>query len=163
VDEDRLKRKLDDFAKLWLAHDGLWFQAVEQKYGIKAAIELDGVAWSQFSPVEAKRIMERCGIKVGGGIESLIKALPERLYGLLNKQEVLEADDKHAIFVMKTCRVQDARRRKNLNPFPCKDVGIIEYSEFAKAIDPRIQTKCLHCPPDEYNGEFWCKWEFTIK
>lgn len=162
MDEDRLKRKLDDFAKLWLAHDGLWFQAVEQKYGIRAAIELDGVAWRRFSPIEARRIMERCGIKAGGGIDSLIKALPERLYGLLNKQEVLEADGKHAVFVMKTCRVQDTRRRKNLNPFPCKDVGIIEYSEFAKAIDPRIQTECLHCPPDEYNGEFWCKWEFTI-
>jgi hypothetical protein len=27
-----IKDKLiEDFAKLWLAHDGLWFQAVEQK------------------------------------------------------------------------------------------------------------------------------------
>ncbi|OQX91707.1 MAG: hypothetical protein B6D58_06700 [candidate division Zixibacteria bacterium 4484_95] len=162
MNDERLKNKLADFAKLWLAHDGLWFQAVENKYGIEVAIELDGVAWSKFSPIEAKRIMNRCGLKPGGGIDSLLKALPERLYGLLNKQEVLEADDKHAVFVMKTCRVQDARHKKNLKPFPCKEVGIIEYSEFAKTIDPRIQTKCLHCPPDKYNGQFWCKWEFSI-
>ena len=25
---------LDDFAKNWLAHDGLWFQAVEKRYGM---------------------------------------------------------------------------------------------------------------------------------
>lgn len=159
---DKNDDKLKDFAKLWLAHDGLWFQVVENKFGLEAAIELDKEAWSKFSPLEAKRIMKRTGIKQGGGIESLIKALPERLYAEINEQEVVEDDKNRAVFMMKKCRVQDARRRKNMEPFPCKEVGIIEYSEFAKTIDSRIKTKCLHCPPDEYNSEYWCVWEFTI-
>ena len=156
-------QKLIDFAKLWLAHDGLWFQAIEKKYGIEAAIEMDTEAWARFSPIEAKRIMKRLGMEPGGGIPALLKALDERLYEQINQQEVVEADDKHAVFMMKACRVQDARRRKNMTPFPCKSVGIVEYTNFAKTIDPRIKTRCHHCPPDEFDGESWCKWEFTIE
>ena len=155
--------KLLDFARLWLAHDGLWFLAVEQKYGLEAAIELDRIAWAGFAPIEAKRIMERLNLKPGGGISVLIKALSERMYALLNEQETTEVDDKRAIFAMKRCRVQETRRRKGLPPFPCKEVGKVEFTEFAKAIDPQIKTRCLSCPPDDYNGEFWCKWEFMIE
>jgi len=106
--------------------------------------------------------MKRLGLKEGGGIEALVTALGERLYERINEQKVVEADEEHAVFMMKACRVQDARHRKNLKPFPCKEVGIVEYSKFAETIDPRIKTKCLRCPPDEYNGEYWCLWEFSI-
>ena len=160
--QDKPKDKLTDFAKLWLAHDGLWFQVIEEKYGLKAAIELDKAAWNKFSPIEAKRIMRRLNLRENGGIKALLRALPERLYAEINEQEVVEVNDERAVFMMKTCRVQDARHRKKLPPFPCKEVGLIEYTQFAAAIDPRIKTECLVCPPDKYNGEFWCLWEFKL-
>jgi hypothetical protein len=152
-----------DFAKLWLAHDGLWFQAVENAYGLETAIKLDTEAWSKFSPIEAKRILERLGKEPGGGLGLLVEALDQRLYAFINKQRVVEKTDHKLIFEMTGCRVQDARHRKGLAPFPCKEVGIVEYSTFAKTIDPRIETRCLRCPPDSYNGEYWCRWEFTIE
>jgi hypothetical protein len=159
---DPKDKLIEDFAKLWLAHDGLWFQAVEGKFGLDTAIELDGVAWSRFSPIEAKRIMARLGREPGGGLDLLEEALGQRLYAVLNKQRVVDRTEKKLLFEMNSCRVQDARRRKNLPSFPCKEVGIIEYSTFAATIDPRIKTRCLRCPPDDYNGEYWCRWEFTI-
>ena len=64
-----------DDAKNWLAHDGLWFQAVDQKYGMETAIEIDKAAWEKFTVVEAKRIMSRLGIEPGGGIPALIECL----------------------------------------------------------------------------------------
>jgi hypothetical protein len=154
---------IEDFARLWLAHDGLWFQAVEEEFGLEAAIRLDGIAWSRFSPIEAGRILKRLGEKPGGGIDLLEKALGQRLYAVINKQRIVEKTDNRLVFEMVSCRVQDARRRKNLPSFPCKEVGIIEYSTFAGAIDERIATRCLRCPPDNYNGEYWCRWEFSIK
>ena len=159
---DPKDKLIEDFAKLWLAHDGLWFQAVEDKFGMEAAIELDGVAWSRFSPIEARRIMARLGKEPGGGLDLLEETLGQRLYAVLNKQRVVSRTENKLVFEMNSCRVQDARRRKNLPSFPCKEVGIIEYSTFASTIDPRIRTRCLHCPPDAYNGEYWCRWEFTI-
>jgi hypothetical protein len=163
MNHDESIDKLTDFARLWLAHDGLWFLAIEQKYGLEAAIEIDRIAWSGFAPIEAKRIMKRLNIQPGGGIPALAKAFPERMYALINDQQIEVIDDRHAIFTMKGCRVQETRQRKKLPEFPCKEVGIAEFTEFARAVDPRIKTKCLRCPPDKYNGEFWCKWEFTVE
>ena len=152
-----------DAAKNWLAHDGLWFQAVEKKFGMKDAIELDGQAWQQFTQIEAKRIMKRLNIEPGGGIPSLLLALKFRLYAFINKQAIVESSDKHCIFRMENCRVQEARKRKNLPDFPCKPVGILEYTYFAKTIDPRIETRCISCPPDPHPEEYYCSWEFRIK
>ena len=159
---EELVRIILDDAKNWLAHDGLWFQAVEKVHGMDAAIEADRAAWEKFTVVEARRIMERLGMAPGGGIPALLEALKHRLYARLNVQEVTEASATRAVFVMRDCRVQSARQRKGLPDFPCKSVGIVEYAEFARAVDARIRTRCITCPPDPHGGDLYCAWEFTI-
>jgi len=151
-----------DDAKNWLAHDGLWFQAVDQKYGMETAIEIDRMAWEHFTVVEAKRIMARLGLEPGGGIPALVECLNHRLYARLNLQEAIEVTDNRAVFRMVDCRVQSTRKRKGLPDFPCKTVGIVEYAGFARTIDPRIETRCIACPPDPHPEEFWCAWEFVL-
>ncbi|MBD3403065.1 hypothetical protein GF420_09220, partial [candidate division GN15 bacterium] len=163
VDRDVLEGMLVDFAKNWLAHDGLWFQAVENKFGMEAAIELDTVAWERFTVIEAKRIMARHGIPENGGLEALKKALGYRLYAVLNTQEIRNETENSFEFYMVDCRVQSARKRKQMPLFPCKSVGLVEYAGFAKTIDPRIKTECIGCPPDPNAGEeFYCGWRFTL-
>ncbi len=157
-----LQELLADAAKNWLAHDGLWFRAVEEKFGMEAAMELDKKAWEQFTVIEAKRIMKRLDMPPGGGISALIQALKFRLYAYINVQEVLEASENRCVFRMNRCRVQEARQRQGLPDFPCKSVGIVEYSGFARTIDPRIQTRCITCPPDPHPPNVWCAWEFFI-
>ncbi len=150
-------------AKLWLAHDGLWFLEVEKKFGIDIAIELDKNAWRQFTVIEAKRIKKLFNISEKGGIEALKKALKCRLYAFINEQEIIEIDDKTIELRMISCRVQEARKRKNLQPFPCKEVGLIEYKFFAETIDNRIETTVVNCPPDPKPPTHWCAWRFHIK
>ena len=152
MSREELIRLVQDDAKNWLAHDGLWFQA----------IEADRAAWEKFTVIEARRILERLGMEPGGGIPALLECLKHRLYARLNQQEAVEVTDTRAVFRMVDCRVQSARRRKGLPDFPCKSVGIVEYSEFARTIDPRIRTRCIACPPDEGARDFHCAWEFTI-
>jgi hypothetical protein len=154
---------LVDFAKNWLAHDGLWFQAVERHYGLEKAIELDTEAWIAFTKIEARRIMKRHNIPENGGLEALKKALGCRLYAFLNVQDIRNETPTSFDFVMVDCRVQSARDRKNMTLFPCKSVGIEEYSGFASTIDPRIKTECICCPPDKEDGkDRYCHWRFTI-
>lgn len=157
-----LEGMLTDAALNWLAHDGLWFLAVEGKYDIDTAIELDGKAWESFTVIEAKRIMRRHGIEKGGGIPALASALDRRLYAFINKQEIVEQTETNLIFRMNRCRVQEARKEKGLPDFPCKPVGLIEYTGFAQTIDPRIETRCIGCPPDRHPEEWYCAWEFTL-
>ena len=161
--KDELLELLADASKNWLAHDGIWFRIVEDKFGIDAAMELDRKAWEKFTVIEARRIMERLAIEPGGGIPALVQALNFRLYAYINIQEIKEISDTHCVFRMNTCRVQEARKRQGLPDFPCKSVGIVEYSGFAKAIDPRIKTTCLVCPPDPHPPDVWCAWEFRLE
>lgn len=157
-----LLRVLEMFAKNWLAHDGCWFLAAEEKLGLDAAIALDACAWERFAAVEARRILETFGIAPEGGLPALEKALALRMYSLINAQHTEWSDAGHRLrFVMDVCRVQETRRRKGLADFPCRDVGLVEFSAFARAVDPRIQPSCVHCPPDAPPGAY-CAWEFTL-
>ena len=160
MSREQLLRALEMFAKNWLAHDGCWFLAAEERLGMDVAMELDTRAWERFATVEALRIMTTFGIEHGGGLEALEKALSLRLYGVINRQHVEWSEDRARIrFVMDVCRVQEARRRRGLPDFPCKSVGEVEFSVFARTVDPRIQTRCVHAPPD--GGDRYCAWEFT--
>ena len=154
---------IEDLSKNWLAIDGTWFQAVEKEYGLDKAIELDIKQWERFTVIEAKRIMNRFKIPQMGGIPALIKALRYRVYANINKQEVVEVTERRFIFRMNDCRVQSARKRRGLPDFPCKPVGLIEYGDFAKTIDPRIKTNCICCPPDSHPKEYYCAWEFILE
>lgn len=156
-----LLKLIEVYAKNWLAHDGCWFLAAEEKYGMDTAMELDTASWKRFAVSEARRIMKAFDIPSNGGLKALEKAFQYRLYSAINKQEIEWIDKNRMIFRMLECRVQKTRREKNLPDFPCKSVGIVEFTQFAKTVDPRIKTKCIACPPDKADG-FLCAWEFTM-
>ncbi len=162
LSKEELLKLIDVYAKNWLAHDGCWFLAAEEKYDLETAIELDKGSWERFAAIEASRIMTTFQIPENGGLKALQEAFRYRLYAPLNVQRVEWPDPNTLIFRMITCRVQEARRRKGLSDFPCKPVGIVEFSTFARTIDSRIETRCLGCPPDAVR-EYCCAWRFRLK
>ncbi|RCK77653.1 MAG: hypothetical protein IGBAC_1962 [Ignavibacteriae bacterium] len=158
--KDELIKLIKVYAKNWLSHDGCWFLAVEEKYGLEIAIELDKKSWERFAVTEARRIMNEFGIPENSGLNGLEKAFQYRLYAHINEQEISRTENSLQ-FKMVECRVQKTRREKKLPLFPCKSVGMVEFTNFAQTIDKRIQVRCISCPPDEVK-EFYCGWEFTI-
>jgi hypothetical protein len=148
-------------AKSWLAHDGCWFLAAEERRGMDEAIALDTRAWQLFSPAEARRIKTAFNLPDQGGLDALEQALWLRLYACVNPQVVERPEPGRLVLRVLECRVQTARRRKGLKDFPCKSVGVVEYTEFARAIDPRLEVRCLSCPPDPAGDEA-CVWEFRL-
>jgi hypothetical protein len=161
--KEELINYIEDLSKNWLAIDGTWFQVAEREYGLERAIELDVEQWKRFTVIEAKRIMKSFNLPKNGGILALVKALKFRVYANINVQEILEVSENRCVFRMNNCRVQFARKSRGLPDFPCKPVGVIEYGDFAKTIDPRIETKCICCPPDSHPENYYCAWEFTLK
>ena len=152
---------IDIYSKNWLALDGVWFQSVERKHGMDEAMFHDGEAWRSYTAIEAKRLKEFLKLPEHAGLEGLAKALELRFYGNLNAYELI-FEDKKLIFRNVECRVQTARKRKNMPFHPCKSVGVIEYSGFAKVIDDRISCRCLSCYPDITDESASCSWEFTL-
>jgi hypothetical protein len=162
LSNDELRAALADASKLWLAHDGLWFLEWEKRHGMEEAIDADTEAWRVFAKLEAKRIMSRLGIEPGGGAAALVRCLPHRLYANICRFTMHRRGDNEVKLRMVDCRVQDARARKALPAFPCKSVGIVEFTSFAKAVDDRFEVECVQCPPDEISEGGWCEWIFKI-
>lgn len=162
LSKEELSELTEIYAKNWLAHDGSWFLSIEEKYGIDMAIEMDIEAWRKFTVIEAKRIMKFLGLGKNSGIEGLKRALCFRLYSSLNEDEIVLENDHTLVYRVKTCRVQEARRRKGLEDFKCKQVGIVEYSLFAKTIDDRFETEAVSCYPDITDKDHNCIWKFTL-
>lgn len=159
--KEELIKLIEIYSKNWLALDGVWFQSVEQNDGMDKAMLHDKNAWERFTVIEAKRIKDFLGLRENSGLEGLEKALKLRFYANLN-EATFEYTDGKLIYTMKKCRVQTARERKGMPYHPCKSVGIVEYSGFAKTIDGRIECKCLSCYPDVTDKDCCCKWEFSI-
>jgi ubiquinone/menaquinone biosynthesis C-methylase UbiE len=163
MDREDLLDTLRVFAKNWLAHDGCWFLAAEERFGLETAMDLDAASWKCFAEVEAKRIKESHKIADSGGLDALARALFFRMYALVNRQHLEWLHGGSVLrFVMDRCRVQEARRRKGLPAFPCRSVGEMEFVTFARTIDSRIVTRCVHCPPDP-NEAGACTWEFELE
>jgi ubiquinone/menaquinone biosynthesis C-methylase UbiE len=162
LDRPGLFKALDVFAKSWLAHDGCWFLAAEERYGMETAMDLDAASWRRFAVAEARRIMEAFSIPPGGGLDALQQALSYRMYSFVNPSRVERSPERDVLrFFMETCRVQETRRRKGLPDFPCKTVGVVEFETFARTVDARIATTCLSCPPDP-GADGHCGWEFRL-
>ena len=149
------------YSKNWLAMDGVWFQSIEQKLGMKEAMIHDANAWERFTVIEAKRIREFLKLPEHPGIPGLAKALKLRFYGNINKDRI-EIEGNTLTYTAVNCRVQTARKRKGMPFHPCKPVGLIEYSGFAKTIDDRFTCECVSCYPEITDGTCCCQWKFTL-
>jgi hypothetical protein len=147
----------------WLANDGVWFQSVEFKNGMNDAKRCNDSCWAQFSPFEAWSIKRFLSLGEQPGLSGLKQALNFRLYAGINTQSFVEENSLSLVFQMNECRVQAARKRKNLEDYPCKSGGLVEYTTFASAIDKRIETECIGCPPDDHPSDWYCSWRFTLK
>ena len=159
---EQLIELLSLYAKNWLAMDGVWFQSVEEKFGMEEAMRHDANAWERFTVIEARRIKAFLGLPQRPGLEGLARALSLRFYGNLN-QDSIEIRGNTLIYRVETCRVQSARRRKNMPLHPCKRVGEIEYAGFARAIDERVTCRCLSCYPEVTDESCACAWAFTLE
>ena len=162
LDDSMMNKVMDTVAKNWLANDGVWFQSIEFDQGMNDAKRCNDSCWAQFSPYEARAIKKFLGLKDTPGLDGLKQALGFRMYSLINTQSIVDEGKNSFVFQMNECRVQVARQRKNLDDYPCKSAGLVEYEYFARAVDPRINTECIGCPPDDHPEEWFCAWRFSV-
>lgn len=161
LSKEELIELINIYSKNWLAMDGVWFQSVEEELGMDEAMYHDEQAWERFTVIEAKRIKEFLKLPEQAGIEGLAKALQLRFYGNINK-DTIEIEGNTLTYTAVDCRVQTARLRKGMPYHPCKSVGVIEYSGFAKTIDSRFTCECVSCYPDITDETCCCKWKFFL-
>ena len=162
LDKEQLIQLITLYAKNLIAMDGVWFQSIENKFGMEEAMEHDCNIWRSFSVIEAKRIKAFLHLPEHCGLQGLATALPYRYNATVNKDDLVLTQDV-LLYRVVACRVQAARERKQMELHPCKPAGLVEYTEFAKAIDDRIHCTCISCFPDVTDSNCACVWKFTLQ
>lgn len=162
LEKDQLIELISLYSKNLIAMDGVWFQSIEQKFGMDEAMEHDCNIWHRFSNIEGKRIRAFLQQPEHSGLAGLAAALPYRYNAIVNKDEIVLTEDA-LIYRVVTCRVQAARERKQMGFHPCKPAGLVEYTQFAKAIDDRIACECVSCFPEVTDSTCCCAWKFTLQ
>ncbi|MBR4410993.1 MAG: hypothetical protein IKT31_06710 [Firmicutes bacterium] len=163
LSKEQLEELLVITAKNELALDGHYFQNIERRWGMDAAMDVDVEVWARFTETEAFRIKKFLNLPEHPGPEGLKRAFLYRFYGILNTGEMIIEGDDTFIYRTTHCIVQNARAAKGMPWHPCKLVGVVEWGKFAKVIDDRFELTECSCYPEKTDDTCACSWTFKLK
>jgi len=158
--EDLLKL-LQLSGSLIAALDGLWFLAVEDRFGYPEAIKLDMKVWERYAHIVVKRMREKFGLSKTGieGIKELIEVDP--LMSILD-YEIPEFSDRRMFLRINRCPVLEAMERAGRKKFVCESTTGLYFKNIAKEIDPQVIVRALKLPPRNSPQDVCCEWLFQI-
>ena len=142
--------------------DGLWFLAVEDKYGFETAFEMNQVVWRQASPIIGRRMLKNLDMEGKPPIQQLIELIYADPLMYVHKPEVVEQTDNRAVLHCTECPIQVARIRDGKGVYDGIPGCSLLFESYAEIIDPRIKVVCNSCAPNPDSPEYWCEWVFEI-
>ena len=146
---------------LWRV-DGLYFLGIEKKFGTEAATDIDAGVWEIMARIEAKSLQKMFKVEENPTVAEIMDLLQKSSWALDQPFKTAQISNGHAILRVDKCRTQEARLSKGLAEFPCKKVRFGYLSNFAKTLNPKVEVKCIVCPPDKHPKNSWCNWELIL-
>jgi len=149
-------------ARTYFTIDGVWFLAVEKKFGFETAFELNQAVWKQAGPILGKRLLKNIDKKGKHPLQILMELLFTDPLMHVHKPQVMELTEHKVVFRCTECSIQVARIRDGRGVYNGIPGCSMLFNAYARAVDKRIVTTCNSCAANPDNPEYWCEWVSEI-
>ena len=134
MDPPELKSYIQFLLWHYRVMDSFWYLYITEKFGQPVADELNEKVWGRIPGMGAKDLVRRFKMK-GRRLSGFLKALRYWPWTIIVGYQVEEKEDE-VIVTIPNCITQEARLKRGLEEYPCKEMHRGEFASFAQAVDP---------------------------